>query len=235
MKRQILIGLALGLLAGAGVAAVPYLFAALQSQIGAIGIDGTLPWYTTRAAAITAYLLLSATTMLGLTITAKGPNRWLSRASVFALHEYLSWLALGFVGLHVGSLLVDTFQPFNPLDVLVPFASAYRTVAVGLGTISLYLMAVLVSSFYLRARIGQKTWRAIHFSSFLLYVIATLHGITAGSSSTQPWMQALYLLSGGAVLILLAYRIAKSRTTASRRQEAGRNAVPGRYTAGAAS
>lgn len=229
-----LVGLALGLLTGAAIGALPLLMGVLRLQLSTIGINGTLPWYTTRAAAITAYLLLSATTMLGLTITAKGSNRWLSRASVFALHEYLSWLALGFVGLHVGSLLVDTFQPFSPVDVLVPFASAYRTVAVGLGTIGLYLMAVLVSSFYLRSRIGHKTWRAIHFSSFLLYVVATLHGITAGSSSTQAWMQALYLLSGGTVLLLLGYRIMQSRATASRRRESARKAVMGRHTAGAA-
>ncbi len=166
-----------------------------------------LPWYISRGAGITAYLLLSATTLLGLAISTRLTDRWLSRAAVYALHEHLSWLALGFVGLHAGVLLVDTYQPFRLIDVLVPFASGYRPAAVALGIVGAYLMVLLVASFYLRARLGYRAWRVFHYSSFGLYVIATLHGVLAGDTGSTPWMAWLYLVSGTCVLLLTNYRI----------------------------
>jgi predicted ferric reductase len=169
-----------------------------------------LPWFVTRAAAITAYVLLTGSMLLGLSITSKSQAGGLNRADAFALHEFLSWLAWGFVGLHVGSLLIDSFQPFSLVDVLVPFTSPYRTGAVALGVIGLYLLGVLVTSFYVQKRLGHRTWRALHFSSFLLFVVATLHGIFAGSSTGMPAMQLVYLLCGGGVSLMLLYRIARS-------------------------
>lgn len=206
---QAILALALGSLVGAALSALVIHTLGSAALLAAIG--GNLPWYVTRAAAITAYILLTVTMLLGLSITSKAPVRRLGRPDVFVLHEFLSWLAWGFVGLHVGSLLLDTYQPFRLIDVLVPFVSPYRTVAVGLGVISLYLIALLVTSFSVRSHLGHRTWRAIHFASFLLFVLATLHGIFAGSSTSMPLIQILYLLSGSSVGALLVYRIARAR------------------------
>jgi DMSO/TMAO reductase YedYZ heme-binding membrane subunit len=220
MKRWLNLSSAVAL--GAGCVGGALLCSLLIHLVGSgalLALTGSsLPWYVTRAAAITAYIVLAASMLLGLSITSKTQSRWLNRADAFALHEFLSWLAWGFVGLHVGALLIDTYQPFSLVDVLVPFASPYRTLAVGLGVIGLYLLAMLVTSFYARRRIGQRTWRAIHFSSFLLFVLATLHGIFAGSSSGMTPMQAIYLLSGGSVCALLTYRILKSRRSSAMRR-----------------
>jgi len=214
LSRPTVLALALGCLAGAVLCAL------LLHIIGTgalVAITGSqLPWYVTRAAAITAYVLLTGSMLLGLSMSSKSQAGPLDRADAFALHEFLSWLAWGFVGLHVAALLVDSFQPFSLVDVLVPFASPYRTGAVALGVIGLYLMAVLVTSFYLRARIGHRAWRTIHFASFLLFVLATLRGLFAGSSSAVPAMQLVYLFSGGAVCLMLLYRIARSRRRALR-------------------
>ncbi len=74
----------------------------------------------------------------------------------------------------------------------------------------MYLLAVLITSFSMRARIGHRAWRAIHFASFALFVVATLHGVLAGSSSSLPAMQLMYLFSGGSVALLLLYRLGRS-------------------------
>jgi predicted ferric reductase len=229
MKRAERVQQAVLMLVGCLAGAVACAILARLGGVSAIaaGMGGRLPWYTTRAAAISAYALLTITILLGLSITAKGPTRPLNRAEAFALHEHCSWIAWGFVGLHVGSLLIDRFQPFTLVDILVPFASPYRTPAVGLGVISLYLLAVLITSFYVRSFLGRRAWRAIHFSSFMLYVLATAHGITAGSSSGLPWMQMLYLVSGTSVLAMLALRIQRSRRSGARLGTAAPPARPG--------
>ena len=172
---------------------------------------GRLPWYTTRAAAVTAYLLLSASTLLGLGIATRTLDRLMSRATAFALHEWLSWLALGAVVLHVGALVIDTFQPFSLAQVLVPFDASYRQMTTGLGVLGFYLMAVITLSFYLRNHIGQKAWRTLHFGTFALYLLATVHGIFSGASQDMAWMQWVYVGSVAAVFCLLAARILAGR------------------------
>jgi predicted ferric reductase len=199
-----------GLIAAGGYAAVAGLLFAgawLAQVLGYPDLASRLPWYLSRAAGITAYLLLSATTLLGLAVSTRIADRVIARPVVFGLHESLAWLGLAATVLHLGGLLVDSYLPFSVLDLAVPFVAPYRPTAVALGIIGLYLSAILTGSFYVRARLGQRAWRALHTASFLAYVLATGHGILAGTSTTQPWMQWLYLLSGGTVLLLTNYRL----------------------------
>jgi len=69
------------------------------------------------------------------------------------------------------------------------------------------MWAVIAFSFYLRKSIGRKTWRLIHFVSFLSYMMALLHGITSGTDSAAPGMVLWYWFSGGSLLFLVVYRI----------------------------
>jgi predicted ferric reductase len=121
------------------------------------------------------------------------------------------------VALHAGALLVDRTEPFSPLQVLVPFTASYRPLATGLGVLALYLTALITASFYVRARIGQRTWRRLHAATFGLYVLATAHGLLAGSSSDMVWMQWLYLASGAAVLFLALCRLLLPARAGARR------------------
>jgi predicted ferric reductase len=201
-----------GVLAGfAGIGALLFLGRSLAASLGQDELASRLPWYLSRAAGITAYLLLTAATVLGLAISTRVADRWLARPVVFALHEQLAWLGLAATGLHLGALLGDSYLPFRLDDLLVPFAAPYRPGAVALGVLALYLSAAITGSFYVRARIGQRAWRALHMASFATYALATVHGVLAGSSTAQPWMQWLYLASGVAVLFLTNYRLLLAR------------------------
>lgn len=217
----------LTVLAGyAGLAALLLLGRWLLGSLGYTEVASRLPWYLNRAAGITAYLLLTATTVLGLAISTRIADRWLARPAVFALHEHLAWLGLAATGLHLGALLGDTYLPFGVADLLVPFAAPYRPAAVALGIVALYLSVVITGSFYVRARIGQRAWRTIHMASFATYLLATAHGILAGSSTAQPWMQWLYLTSGVAVLFLTNYRLLLARRTPPTRARQGGASTP---------
>jgi sulfoxide reductase heme-binding subunit YedZ len=200
----------------------------LIRAMGYTDLATRLPWYLSRAAGVTAYLLLTATTLFGLAQSTGLLDRWPGRPVVFALHEYLSWLMLAALGLHLGGLLVDSYLPFGAAAVLIPFAAPYRPGAVALGVIALYLTLVITGSFYVRAWIGQRVWRALHMASFVLYALATAHGILAGSSTGQPWMQWLYLISAGSVLTLVAYQMlyAKRSPSRSRRLAPASSEVP---------
>jgi DMSO/TMAO reductase YedYZ heme-binding membrane subunit len=73
--------------------------------------------------------------------------------------------------------------------------------------VGFYLWALLVGSFYIRKRIGNKTWRWIHFSSFLTFAMVIIHGIASGSDTKALWASGLYWIAGASLLFLLYYRI----------------------------
>ena len=164
------------------------------------GLDGLLAlssaqttWYVTRAAGIMSYVLLWLSAVWGLAVSNKILDPVLHRAFTYDFHQFLSLLAIGFIFLHVGVLLVDKYLPFSLAQILVPFAAPYRPVWVGLGTIGLYLTLLVSITFYIRRWIGQKTFRVIHLLSYLAFVGAALHGLFAGTDSPLPTVQAMYL------------------------------------------
>ena len=164
-------------------------------------------WYLSRAAGFTAYLLLFTSVALGIAIGTRLSDRIAKRASVFDLHRFTTIVALAFTLFHVYILLGDGYFNFNVWQLSVPFLSPYRGWQTAIGIASLYALVLIITSFYVRQFIGYRAWRALHFLTFALYAGATLHGITAGSDTTQSWARLIYLLTGGAVVALILYRV----------------------------
>jgi predicted ferric reductase len=169
-------------------------------------LDSTqVAWYVTRAAGIVSYVLVWLSTVLGLGVGSKIFNRVLGGGLTFDLHEFTSLLALGFVGLHVIVLLGDQYLPYTLTQILLPFLSPYRPVWVGIGVLAFYLMLLVTATFYLRSRIGMRTFRLIHLASFAAYLGVTLHGFFSGTDSALPVMQMLYAGTFLAVVALTSY------------------------------
>ena len=77
-----------------------------------------------------------------------------------------------FLAVHLGALVADSYVHFGVADLLVPFASSWKSGAVAWGVVAFwFLIAVEVSSLMMR-RLPRRTWRAIHLTSYL----AAVHG-----------------------------------------------------------
>lgn len=202
-------GVLLGLVAGGLLVAAVLALATLpgDSLTRLAAVNARLPWYLTRASGTVGYLLLTASTAWGLILSTKIAKEITPAPFTLAMHNAVSWVALGMAGLHAWLLLLDTYYVYLPVHLLVPFTGPYRPLWVGLGTISLYLMFVVSASFGWRKFIGQKGWRLVHYLSFPLFVLVTLHGLMAGTDSPQPGMQMLFAASGLLVLFLSNYRL----------------------------
>jgi predicted ferric reductase len=168
-------------------------------------------WYLSRSTAFVAMGMLWASMMLGVGITNKMARLWPGAPAAFALHEYLSLLGLGFAAFHGLILLGDQFSNFSLFQILIPFATTnYFPFWVGLGQLGFYAWAILVASFYVRKHIGQRTWRVLHYVSFLAYLGALVHGLASGTDSSLGWVQGFYWLTGGSFLFLFTYRMVNS-------------------------
>jgi predicted ferric reductase len=180
----------------------------------AASLTGTDPkafWYLSRATAFVAMGLLWISMMLGVGITNKMTRLWPGASAAFAIHEYVSLLGLAFAAFHGLILLGDNYSNYALAQLLTPFsASQYRPFWVGLGQVSLYAWAIITASFYVRKRIGQKTWRLLHYVSFLAYLGALVHGLASGTDTGLGWVQAFYWLTGGSFLFLFTFRMINS-------------------------
>jgi sulfoxide reductase heme-binding subunit YedZ len=177
----------------------------LVSWLFALDATQSTTWYITRSAGIMAYLLLWLSTLWGLAISSKIIDRLLHRSFTFDFHQFISLLALGFLGLHVFILLADQYLPYSLAQILVPYLSPYRPFWVGIGVIAFYISILVTVTFYVRQKIGMKTFRLIHYTSLIGYLGATLHGIFAGTDSSLPVAMLMYTGTFLVIVFLIMY------------------------------
>ncbi len=206
MRRAVLVGLGLGALALA-------IGSALAARAGWIAVDVQRPdghwfWYVSRAFGVSSYIALSLSVTWGLLISTGVGDGLMARARSVEVHKWIAGVSLATLAGHGLALVGDSYVTFDALDLLVPFLAPYRPFAVGLGVIAAYGAGVVHTSFWMRRRLGQRTWRTIHYGSFGVFLLATAHGVLAGSDGGTPWMRLTYLVAGGLVLWLTIYRVA---------------------------
>jgi methionine sulfoxide reductase heme-binding subunit len=163
-------------------------------------------WLLARASGWTAYALLTASVLAGLVLKSRPLGRTLKPASVTDTHRFLALLGLGMLAIHGGTLLLDGTIRMPLAGLLVPGSSPYRPPAVAVGVVAAELMVLIYVSFALRRRMGARNWRRLHWATYLVFALATVHGVAAGTDSTQPWAHDLYLGAVGAVAFATAWR-----------------------------
>ncbi len=174
-----------------------------------------LAWYFTRASGIVTYILLTISMIWGLILSTKISKEYTPAPATLALHNAVSWIAVALGTLHGFALMFDTYYTYSLFDILVPFTGPYRAGWVGLGIVGLYVMLISSASFAWQAWLGQRGWRLIHYSTFPIYGLVTLHGLMSGTDSWSPGTNVLYIGSVLAVLFLLNYRIIAGKEAAA--------------------
>ncbi|HEX6762914.1 MAG TPA: ferric reductase-like transmembrane domain-containing protein [Gaiellaceae bacterium] len=162
-------------------------------------------WLLARSAGLTAYALLTLSVLAGLTLRSR-PSARLRAPLVAELHKTLAVTGLAALGLHGVALVLDSTVKVTPAALVLPGLVAYRPVGVAVGVIGGWLFATIVASFWLRQRIGVKTWRRLHWLTYALFAAETYHGLASGSDAGRPWTVALYLGAVGAVAAATTWR-----------------------------
>ena len=164
-------------------------------------------WFATRGSGIVSLILFSAVACLGLLAVARAQSAAWPRFLTVQLHRNLALVSVAFLGLHIITAILDPFTSLGLIAAVVPLASSYRPLAVSLGVISVDLALAVVLTSLVRERIGQRTWRAIHWAAYGAWPLAVLHTITAGSDSLAPWMLGVTAACVLAVSACLLWRV----------------------------
>lgn len=163
-------------------------------------------WILARATGLTAYVLLTLSVLAGLTVKSKPFGKAVRPPAVTDLHRFLALLGLGAVAIHGITLVLDTTIKITPTALLVPGLVPYRPVWTSLGVLAAELMLLVYVSFGLRKRIGVRNWRRLHYATYAIFAAATLHGLLAGTDTSQRWAIWLYAGAVGAVVAATTWR-----------------------------
>jgi predicted ferric reductase len=166
-------------------------------------IEQAAAWTVSRALGVTAYLALTLEMGFGLLLSTRAAASWIAPARSMDVHRFLSMVSLLLFGGH-GVFLLG--EHFDAIDLLVPFLASHDRFAVGIGVVATWLAVLIHASFAVRAHIGKRTWRIVHYTSFGVYVLATAHGVLAGTDSSLPGIRGIYFASGALVGLLVMLR-----------------------------
>lgn len=176
-------------------------------------------WYLSRSSGMVAWILLVGSLLLGVLLVTRALKPMDRPAWLLALHRWVSGLAVIATALHLGALVADNYVDFTLVDLLVPFASRWKPEALALGVVAMYLLVLVQVTSLLMARIPKRLWRGIHFSSYAMVWLVTVHAGMAGTDVKQRIYQLVALLLTIVAVTAAVLRIIIGRRGAGRAAE----------------
>jgi sulfoxide reductase heme-binding subunit YedZ len=164
-------------------------------------------WVVARVSGLATFLTLGLGLMTGMALRTGvldllGPNR-----SVRSLHEFMQWLWIPLGLVHVTTLLLDRTARIDPIDVVVPFRATYGTLAIGLGTITVEVLALVVLTGWLKRRLPQGLWIWIHRLGYAAFGLVFVHALLGGTDFTDHTVSAVTWSAAMVVGLLAAARL----------------------------
>jgi sulfoxide reductase heme-binding subunit YedZ len=90
---------------------------------------------------------------------------------------------------------------------VLPFLSSYRTLAIGLGTLTVDLGGAVLVTSLLRRHLGFEAWRTVHWLAYLAWPVAFVHSLTAGNDLGIWWVVLIEWGSAVAVATAVLARL----------------------------
>jgi hypothetical protein len=185
---------AAAMLTPAGKYAYVYFFAYCEYYMGVISL-----------------VSLSITIMLGLVATDRLVLSIRQRVLLQSAHRTTGVIAVVALFVHLWTKVAE--QHVRVIDVFIPFLAPYNTMFIGFGTVSGFVMVLVMWTGIARSRfIGRGRpwmWRSIHAISYLMWPIALVHGLGAGRVA-PTWVTVSYVVCVLGVLVGLAVRLSVS-------------------------
>jgi predicted ferric reductase len=161
-----------------------------------------------RASGIVAWALLSASILWGLALSTRVLGKRPRPNWLLDLHRFLGGLSMTFVVVHLLGLALDGYVHFGPAQLFVPFAASWRPGAVAWGIVALYLLVAIEVTSLLMRHLPRRLWRGVHLTSFVLFVVVTVHGFTSGTdmrNGVVRWFALGGTLAVANLLVLRTY------------------------------
>jgi sulfoxide reductase heme-binding subunit YedZ len=185
--------------------------------MSAIGAGSQGLWFVSRASGLAVLASFSAVMVLGVAERmGSAPGRW-PRFAVAELHRTLALFSVAFLALHIVTAILDPYVSIGWAATVLPFASGYRTLAVGLGTLAVDLGGAVLVTSLIRMRLGWRAWRAVHWLAYAAWPVAFVHALTAGNDLRIWWVALAVWGSAVAVATAAVARLLEAIRPGTRR------------------
>ncbi|MGO9222082.1 MAG: ferric reductase-like transmembrane domain-containing protein [Streptosporangiaceae bacterium] len=167
-------------------------------------------WFVSRASGLALLALFSMVVVLRVAARlGSAPRRW-ARFAIPEVHRALALFSAAFLALHVLTAILDPFVTIGWAATVLPFASGYRTLAIGQGTLAVDLGGAVLLTSLIRGRLGYRAWRAVHWLAYLAWPVAFMHSLTAGHDLGLWWVALIEWGCAIAVATAVLARILQS-------------------------
>jgi DMSO/TMAO reductase YedYZ heme-binding membrane subunit len=129
-----------------------------------------------------------------------------------------------FIALHVVLLAVDPYANVGVVGAFVPGYSAYRPVAVGLGSVAMYALIFTAVTAKWTRLLPSGWWLKVHRLSAVVFLMTWVHAVLAGSDGGA--LLPLYLATGLPILAGVAHRWWTARVRPQRAPTAPAGSIP---------
>jgi sulfoxide reductase heme-binding subunit YedZ len=164
-------------------------------------------WIVARVSGLATFMTLGVGLMTGMALRTGvldllGPNR-----SVRTLHEFMQWLWIPLGLTHLGALLLDRTARISPIDMVVPFQAPYGGIAIGLGTVTLEIFALVVLTGWLKRSLPQGLWIWIHRLGYVAFALVFFHALLGGTDFSDHTVSAVTWSAAMVVGLLALARV----------------------------
>lgn len=180
------------------------------------------PWYIARAAGLIAAIALIALMLSGVGLITGSTFKFLEPLTAWATHRALGLVFAVSALVHITALLFDRYVPFTIAQVLVPFASHYRTATifghqygslyVAFGIFALYGALAIIISSLLWIDKKPHTWKLIHFLTYLVMIFVFFHALSLGTDLMHGVFRILWVIFGCMVAVAILFRLRRARS-----------------------
>lgn len=175
------------------------------------------PWYIVRASGIVAGVSLVLLLLSGIGSVTGHSFRILDPLTTWATHRALGITFALAIIIHMVTLLFDQFAPFSIVDILVPWASSYKSITllgvpvgslfVALGVLAFYGAIIVVVTSLLLIDRKPKLWKLVHYLSYLIIFDVFIHALFLGTDTGHGLGRVLWVAGNIAVLIAIVVRL----------------------------
>ncbi len=171
-------------------------------------------WLASRSAGVVSIIAVSVSVIIGLMMANGLPRKgWggMTKRRLVSVHEATALAGIVAIAVHGLTLLGDSFIHPTLTQIAVPFTLGYKPGFTGLGIIAGWLAVFLGLSFYARRWIGGKRWRSVHRATIAVWALGVIHTLGAGTDASEPWLQAILLVTGVPIVYLFLLRVLPSQ------------------------
>ena len=176
-----------------------------------------MTWYVARSSGLIAFIILTVSTAIGLTLSTRLFGKSVAPAWLLGMHRYCGALGIFATLAHLVALFLDKAVNFTIADLLIPFAASWRPGAIAWGIAAFWCLIMVEATSLLMRKMSRKIWHTIHMTSFVMFASALVHGLQSGADAHQRVVQVGAITTTMTVLFLgLVRYLAPRRQTAIR-------------------